>query len=429
MGANGDTDIIVERVQRGKSGPLWLFSRDTLESIPALFDEVSAVQVETFLPPYLVNTSVAQIPLFEWLAVLVGLPLTYILLFLLNRLLIRLIAAVYRLQNRPPSDRQVLPAPIRLLLLAGMIRWGISTVSLPLLARQFWSSTSNAFTIIGLVWLVILLNGWGERWLRLWLRRTNPVLAFLYFLRRAADVTVIFLGLLVGLHFFGVNLTAALAGLGVGGIAVALAAQKTLENVIGGISIVSDRALHVGDFLKWGESLGTVEQIGLRSTRIRTLQRTVLNIPNGQIATTSLEVFSSRDKFWLNPVVKLRFDTNPVQMQCVLSGIRDVLSSNARIEQDSARARFLSVNPTSFDIEVFAYVLARDWPDFLEIQEAALLQILDAVHKAGASLAVPAQMLYLSGPGKRNGTSTADVPVRHHSEVTRPAPNASRRRS
>ena len=127
--------------------------------------------------------------------------------------------------------------------------------------------------------------------------------------RRVADVLVVAAGGLVTLHYFGVDPTAALAGLGIGGIAVALAAQKTLENVIGGLSIIFDQAVRVGDFLKLGDTVGTVDSIGLRSTRIRTLDRTILSVPNGQIANVNIETLSARDKFWFHHFVGLRYET------------------------------------------------------------------------------------------------------------------------
>ena len=96
-------------------------------------------------------------------------------------------------------------------------------------------------------------------------------------------------------------MTAVVAGIGVGGIAVALAAQKTLENLIGGITIVSDQPIRVGDFCRVGEYQGTVQAVGLRSTRIRTLGRTVVSIPNGQLAVMNIENFSLRDKIWFQP--------------------------------------------------------------------------------------------------------------------------------
>ena len=132
-------------------------------------------------------------------------------------------------------------------------------------------------------------------------------------LRRVIDVLVLFAGLLFTFYHFGVDPTAALAGLGVGGIAVALAAQKTLENVVGGISLIADQAVRVGDTLKLGDILGTVEDVGLRSIRIRTLDRTIVSVPNGQIATMSIEILSARDKFWFHPLVSLRLDTTPAQ--------------------------------------------------------------------------------------------------------------------
>jgi len=161
---------------------------------------------------------------------------------------------------------------------------------------------ATALTIASCIWLATLWNGRWESYLRRHLERRRNVglSSVLRLARRAVDLLAILVGVLFGLHYFGLNVTAALAGLG--GIAVAPAAQKTLENVIGGISIVMDNVVHVGDFLKVGDKLGAVEDIGLRSIRIRTLDRTVVSIPNGQMATISLENFSP-DKFWFHHVL------------------------------------------------------------------------------------------------------------------------------
>ena len=143
--------------------------------------------------------------------------------------------------------------------------------------------------------------------------------------------------------YFGVDATAGLAGLGIGGIAVALAAQKTLENVIGGFSLVFDKALRVGDVLKLGEIVGTVDQIGLRSTRIRTVDRTILSVPNGQIATVNIETLSDRDKFWFRHVVGLRYETTPAQIRTIISEMHDLLRSQPEADLDSVRVRFLRI--------------------------------------------------------------------------------------
>jgi MscS family membrane protein len=319
---NGNVDIFVERVDRGKSGSLWLFSSKTLDSIPDLYDEVNVVSVDNVLPQFLVNTRFGGIVLFEWLAVFVGMPLLYFLTVVLNRFLSHLIGLLRQRPDKKPdlANRDFLPMPLRLLLLAFVIRWITSKVGLPLVARQFWSGTATIITIVASVWLLILFASWAEEYTRRRLRsRTHTgAISMVRLTRWVFDLLVVFAGVLVTLHYFRVNATAALAGLGVGGIAVALAAQKTLENVIGGVSLIFDQAVCVGDLLKVGDTQGTVADIGLRSTRIRTLDRTVVSVPNAQIANMSLEDISSRDKFWFHPILALRYGTTSPQMSTVL---------------------------------------------------------------------------------------------------------------
>jgi MscS family membrane protein len=388
---SGNVDIFVEQVDRGTSGPVWLFSSKTLDSIPDLYDEINVVSADTILPEFLVNTRFVGIPLFEWLAFFVGMPLFYFLTVLLNRLLSSLIGLLRRRLYKKPDlpSPEFLPGPVRLLLLAFVIHWLITKISLPLLARQLWTSTASIIIIAACVWLLVLFNGWAEEYLhRLFRsRHISGTTSLLRLARRLADLLVIFAGLLAALYYIGVNPTAELAGIGVGGIAVALAAQKTLENVIGGISLIFDGAMRVGDTVKIGDTQGTVDDIGLRSTRIRTSDRTMVSVPNGQIASMRLEDISSRDKFWFHPVLALRYGTTSTQVQTVLDRIRNLLKENRYVETDSVRVRFLRFGPSSLDVEVSAYVLGGDWNHFLEVQEGLLLRILESVESTGVQFA------------------------------------------
>ncbi len=389
-------DILVERVARGKS-PVWLFSRKTLVAIPAVFAEVSEVSIEQVLPAVLVDTRIAHVALYEWLGVFGGLPLLYILTSLLSRLcspwMGRLRRRLWRDSELP--NPVVLPQPARLLLMALIIWWMLSEISLPLLARQLWAGTASTLTIGSCVWLVIRLNRRGEELVRRRLEKLNNAAAqsILRLGRRMIDLLAIFVGLLITLRYFGVNPTAALAGLGVGGIAVALAAQKTLENVIGGISIIFDHAVRVGDLLNTGSTSGVVESTGLRSTRIRTSDRTVVIVPNGQLANAQLENLSLRDTFWFHPNVCLHHETTADAVRSIVGTISLSLGRHALVDRDSFRVRFFRLGPSSLDIEIFAYVLANDWPHFLEIQEDLLLQVMKIVEAAGARLAFPAQQV------------------------------------
>ena len=395
--SKGDLDILVERVDRGKAGKVWLFSRKTLKSIPDVFDELSTPPVEKFLPQFLVKERLASIPLFEWLAVL-GVLLLYVFFGLLSRLIGLGVLACrrYLFQYAGLKNPLVLPPPIRLLLLAFSIHWLLSRVGLPLLARQVWSTTAFIMLIVACIWLLVLFNRWGERYLIARHPSLGGSAAVLRLARRGTNGLVFLAGLLFALHHFGINPTATLAGLGVGGIAVALAAQKTLENLIAGISLITDQAVRVGDTLKLGEVLGTVEDVGLRSTRIRTLDRTLVSVPNGQIANMSLETLSARDKFWFHPVVGLRYETTPVQLRSIITGVRKLLTGHSSIDSSTVRVRFLRIGAFSLDVDIFAYVIASDWDDFLTFQEELLFSVMNIVAGVGAEIAFPSRTVYLA---------------------------------
>lgn len=396
--ADGELDIVVERVDRGKLGKVWLFSGKTLASIPKVFQELNAPAAEEFLPKFIVDTRVFGVPVFQWLGLFLGLPLLYLATGLVGRIfswgageLIRRLTRNSNLKNP-----QLMRVPVRLLLVALGIYLVTRGISLPLLARQFWLTFALMIVVIACVWFLLLLNRSAE----IYLVKRRPSMSgsesVVRLFRRTIDGLLIFGGLLFVLYHFGIQLTAALAGLGVGGIAVALAAQKTLENIIGGVSLIADQAVRVGDFINLGDVQGTVEDVGLRSTRIRTLDRTVISLPNGQVAGMRLETISLRDKFWFHPIIGLRYETTVAQLRSVLNGIRAFLGQHPNLEPSSIRVRFIRLGAYSLDVEVFAYAFAHDWSNFLEIQEEILFTIIDIVQKAGTALAFPSQNLYLA---------------------------------
>ena len=422
--ADGQLGIMVERVDRGKDGKIWLFSRRTLASIPNVFEELNAPTLEEFLPKFMVENRLAGIPLFEWLAVFVGMPLLYLSTGVLNRALVLGIGAAMRKLTHKDSlpNPRLLRVPVRLLLVAVVIRIALAVVTLPLLARQFWSTVALLIAVVACVWCLLLLTGNVESYLlkhRPLLRASASVLRLG---RRLIDGALLFGGFLFILFHFGVDLTAALAGVGVGGIAVALAAQKTLENVIAGVSLIADQALHVGDFINLDDVKGTVEQVGLRSTRIRTLERTVVSLPNGQIANMRLETLSARDKFRFHPLLGLRRETTPVQLQSVLVGIRRFLTQHPAVDPASVRVRFTQIAASSLKVDVSAYVNARDWNGFLEIQEELLFAIIDIVNNAGSGIAFPSRSLYLTlnKSGKDSSLSTEDKQVANDDRDNQP---------
>src|SRR5216683_7041620 len=208
---------------------------------------------------------------------------------------------------------------------------------------------------------------------------------------RVLKLMILLLTIAAVLSSWGYNTSTILAGLGVGGLAIALAAQKTIENLFGGISVIGDRPDLVGDVCRFGDRTGTVMHIGLRSTRLRTPDRTIICVPNSQFSSMALENISGRDKVWFHPTLNLRRDTTSDQMLEVLSSFREILTGHPRVETGKMPVRFIGVGPYSLDVEVIAYVTTSDYDEFVALQQELLLKMLQAVEHAGTGLAVPLQ--------------------------------------
>ena len=390
-------EILLDRIQRGANPPIWLFSAETLLNVPAMAEQAQPSWMERHLPKVLLEKRLLSVQLYRWVGVLIAIPLFLITTWLLAR---GLGFALGHAARRLTSERGPLPdlglgGPSRLLIFALLIRLG-SNFAVSLSARQFWTRVATVVGVLALVWLYIRLTDALAALMARRLRRTNVPgrIAVLQLLQGLSKLMALIVGMLIILYLGGVNLTAVLTGLGVGGIAIAFAAQKTLENLFGTIMVVSDQVVRVGDFCRVGDTLGTVEEVGLRSTRVRTLAQTILTVPNGQLAAMSLENFASRQRILLNQTIGLRYDTTTEQLNDVLGGIRQLLDQHPKIDSGSARVRFVRFGGASVDLELFAYVMTSEFPVFLEIQEDLLLRILRIIEASGSSLAVPFQVGY-----------------------------------
>ena len=201
--------------------------------------------------------------------------------------------------------------------------------------------------------------------------------------------------LATGADRLGVPVYGIVAGLGVGGLTIALAARPSVENLIGGMSLFADKPVRVGDVCRYGDAVGTVEAIGIRSSRIRGADRAVTTIPNAAMARMPIVNLSQRDRMLLKAVIGLRYETTPEQLRYLLARLREMLLSHPRLHPEPARARFVGLGASSLDIELCAYVMTSDSAEFLAIQEDILLRIMDLVDESGAAFAFPSQTLYL----------------------------------
>ena len=211
----------------------------------------------------------------------------------------------------------------------------------------------------------------------------------------ALKITLIFIAIIAWLDNLGYQVTTLLAGLGVGGVAVAFAAQRSIENLIGSLFIYTSQPVRVGDFCKYGEVLGTVEEIGLRATVLRTPERTLVYIPNAKFSTDAIENLTQRDKILYRCRLRLSYETTPAQIKTVLEKIRELIRSHENIDSDSSRVSFLEFAEYAQELELFIYISTNDYAKFLEYREDVNLRILDVLEQAGVNLVIPSNTTYL----------------------------------
>ncbi|MBL8627219.1 MAG: mechanosensitive ion channel family protein [Myxococcales bacterium] len=215
---------------------------------------------------------------------------------------------------------------------------------------------------------------------------------------RAAKAVFAAMAAIVVLADLGVSVASLIAGLGIGGLALALASQKTVENLFGTLSIGIDQPLREGDFVRAAGFLGTVETIGLRSTRLRTLDRTLVTIPNGQLADQHIEQFSVRDRIRLALTVGLEYRTTADQLRAVLDGLEACLRAHPRLWPDAVVVRLQGFGASSLDIEVMAWFQTSDWSEFQAIRQDVLIGFMRVIEACGTALAFPTQTINLARP-------------------------------
>lgn len=215
---------------------------------------------------------------------------------------------------------------------------------------------------------------------------------------RVVGVLVSVALLLWGANEIGIPAAGMLAGLGVGGFALALAAQSTVENLFGGVSIFADRPFRVGDFIHYGNSDGIVEMIGPRSTRIRGLDGTLTTVPNADLSKMHITNYSLRNKCFFHHVLGVRYETTPDQFEGLLNELRRRIAAHPMVEEtnDMPRVRLLKFGASSIDIDLRAYVMTTSFPEFLSVQEELLLDVIRVVDEAGSGFAFPSVTTYLN---------------------------------
>lgn len=294
-----------------------------------------------------------------------------------------------------------LRAPLRMLIAIGIVRLGIVPLTLHERAERIAIQICQAWFALALVWgaLRAIDVMHGHLGTAQWAQARPSSRSLLSLVARIAKVLVIVIAAIGFLSGFGLPVASLLAGLGIGGIALAFGAQKTVENLFGAVAIGIDQPFREGDFVRVeADVTGTIEAVGLRSTRIRTLDRTVVSLPNGRLADMKIETFAIRDRIRLATVLNITYNTSATQMRALLEDLERILLEHPGVWKEEITVRFMAFGNSSLDIEIQAYFMTNDMPQFRIWRQEVLLSFMDAVERAKSGFAFPTRTVHLVQP-------------------------------
>jgi MscS family membrane protein len=408
-------DVILVRVGDPDSGKIWLISKDTVARIPEVYAQMKSegpTTAERLVPAALTSRHLLDMSLAQWLGWLLSIPISWFLAWLLEFLVSAPHRIWCKLRKLPFSTVWKTPLGMPLRCIVAIFLHGLFVYLLdpPLLYRAYYARFLAALLVGCFAWFVSRMTdrGFDHAVNRTRVQRAGGE-SILVVLQRLARVMMLLIGFVAALAALGVNVRTTLAGLGIGGLALALGAQKSLENILGGITLLMDKALHVGNFCKVGNQVGTVEDIGLRSVKLRTLDQSLLVVPNGALAQMQFENFGPRRKCLLNQHFSLRIETQVQQLRVVLDQVQIMLDQQPAIETGTSRIRVANFAGAAFELELWAYATTADWAAFTAIRQDVILKIAEIVEAAGTRFAAPTQLTYLSRDKNIDVEKTSDV--------------------
>lgn len=391
LAGHDEIPLILARVRsKREAGQYWLISSETLARIPEINDGLKVQHIERYVPEAFIRWKLFGMAAWQWISLVLMVPAAVLASWLVVRSL-QLTRRLWMLARRrifTPGPLQGLIGPLVMILAVVVHAFVCKLVGMPLLERTYYRRTAMSVLVIGFTWLLWLIIGQVASHVRERAMSSHRVMAgFTALVAGVLKTVLIFAAAAALLTGLGVKMTTTLAGVGIGGIAISLAAQKTLENLIAGLSILGDKVICVGDTCRFGNQVGVVENIGCRSTRIRSLQGTVLSVPNRTVAEANVENLSRRQKDLFNVTIDLRLDTTREQMCQILEETRRMLDAHPKIEEGSESIRFSGVGDHSFGVEIFANTLTTNSSEFSAVREDLWFRILAILDAAGAALA------------------------------------------
>ena len=395
-------DVILVRVDDPAAGKIWLISKETAAIIPRLYarmEREAPTWADRLLPATLTSRQLLGMSEAKWLWWLLSVPISWMLAWSAALLFSVPARIASNLRERPftPFWKTRVGLPLQCIVAIVIHGLFVYLLTPPLLYRLYYARFLAALLVACCLWLLSrITDEFFEHVVNRMRAQRNGGEAIIILMQRLNRIVATIVGFVATLAIFGVNVKATLAGLGIGGLAIALASQKSLENLMGGVSLLMDKAVRIGDVCQIGDQLGTVEDIGLRSLKLRTQDQNLSVIPNGSLAQMQFQNMARRSKLLINQTFLLRIETQAEQLRLVLDRVRSMLEQHPAIEPETFRVRVMSFAGAAFQVELFAYVKTGDWIEFTVIRQQVILNIAEIVEASGAGCAAPTQLAYLS---------------------------------
>jgi len=390
--------VLVRHVDH--TGVRWVFSASTVGHIDEWYEHLENRWLLDHLPKSLLGFGPHELRWWQWLALgpllvagwLIGFSITRLSRVVIRRIMTEHHAETMRRMRGPATLMWMVIACYALLPWLGLyepaeafVQRGLSAA---LLAAFFWA-----------LWRAVELSQHTVSSSQ-WAKNSLTAHSLLMLGARLGKFAVLAFAFVAVLAELGYPVTSIVTGLGIGGVALALAAQKTVENLFGAFSLAVDQPFREGDTIQVDSISGTVEAIGLRSTRIRTVDRTLITIPNGKLAEMRIETVSARDRIRFYTLVGVEHAT-AAQITKILAGIESLLRDNPRIAKDTISARFVALSDWALNIEIAAMCETTDYNRFMEVRQALLLGIVEVIEKSGGKLAHPVRSIEVSEAAAR----------------------------
>ena len=391
--------LVVRRVERD-GAQVWLIGAEALQAVPTLLSRTGEGVVERWTPGPIRGVTFAGAPAGDWAAVTVVAALALLAGGLVAFGLGSIVRAGWRRSATRRDGRWLTRArmPVALALSVGWFKAGTLALGVSIVARAVAGTVADIVFVVALAWFAAVAIDHLARSVRArFVARGEAAATSVVALARKIAKSVAFLaGAFFVLDILGVDVTTGLAALGIGGLALALGAQKTVENLVGSVTLVVDRPVRIGDFCRFDGILGTVEDIGIRSTRVRTLERTIVTIPNGAFASMQIENFSQRERFLFRHELSLRYETPVSAVRETVDALKAMLCAHPLVDETTARVAFKALGSDNLTVELFAYLRTSDFATFLAGQQELLLETMALFEERNIGFAFPSQTLYLA---------------------------------